>query len=73
MGYFGPETRRIAAEQGGADIRAQRVVGRDDSLQQPFAIEAGAAGDEKARTGELRPKPGGMPQDVLAILDWNGR
>lgn len=73
VGDFGPETHRIAAEQGGADIRAQAVIGGNDGFQQPLAVEARGAGDEESRAGKLRPKLGRVPQDVLAILDGNGR
>jgi hypothetical protein len=73
MGDFGPEARRIAAEQGSADIHAKAVIGGDDGFQQPFAVEPCGPGDEESGAGKLRPKLRRMPQDVLAILDRNGR
>jgi hypothetical protein len=73
MRDISPETRRITAEQGGAGIRAASVVGGDNGLQQPLAVEARAAGDEEAGIGKLRPKTRRVPQDVLTILERNGR
>jgi hypothetical protein len=68
MRDFGPEAGRITTKHGSADICAASVVGGNNRLQQPLAVEARAAGDEEAGIGKLRPNIRRVPQDVLTIF-----
>lgn len=70
---LGGEAPRIAAEDAGADVGIEFVIGGGDRFQQPLAVKARAAGDEEARAGKLRPQAGRVPQDVFAVLAGNGR
>jgi len=69
--YLDSEATRIAAEDGGADVGIEFVVGSCDRFQQPLAVKARAAGYEEARAGKLSPQAGRVPQDVLAVLAGN--
>ena len=53
------------------DSCAELVICRGDALQQPLAVEAGAAGDEEALACKYRPQGVRVPQDVLAVLGGN--
>ena len=50
----GGEAARIAREDGHAEIQGQLAIGAVEPGEQPFAEEAGSAGEEKPRAAQRR-------------------
>ena len=72
MRNLSPEGVRMTGQHRRRAHQAELVVGPDETLEQPPAEEAGAAGQEDVLAAQALPEPLGVSQDVVEIGSREG-